>query len=88
MAVKNDTFWSKICSGFEESGGTPPLRIPRGTNPGDVYQIFNNTHKYKKNYLVFLLPILAFNWPEPQGEREGGCSRCQVMGMINGIFWV
>ena len=36
MGVKNDTFWFEIWSGFEESGGTPPLRIPRGTSPGDV----------------------------------------------------
>ena len=40
MGVKNDTFWSKIWSGFEESGGTPPLRIPRGNNPRDVYTIW------------------------------------------------
>ena len=53
MGVKNDTFWSKICSGFEESGGTPPLRIPGGTNPGDVNQIFNNTHKYKKKTIWY-----------------------------------
>ena len=49
MGVKNDTFWFEIWSGFEESGGTPPVRILRGTNPGDVYQIFNNTHKHKKH---------------------------------------
>ena len=37
MVVKNDTFWHT------------PLRIPRGTNPRDVYQIFNNTDNYKKH---------------------------------------
>ena len=30
----NDIFWSEIGSGFGESGGTPPPRIPRNTPPG------------------------------------------------------
>ena len=29
--VEKHIFWSKIRSGFEELGGTPPPRIPRGT---------------------------------------------------------
>ena len=33
MGVENDIFWSEIGSGFEEPGGTPPLRIPRSTPP-------------------------------------------------------
>ena len=36
--VKNDIFWSEIGSGFGESAGTPPARIPqttpRGPRPG------------------------------------------------------
>ena len=31
--MENHIFWSKIGSGFEESGGTPPPRIPRSTPP-------------------------------------------------------
>ena len=32
--MKNDIFWSEIGSGFGESGGTPPPRIPYGTPRG------------------------------------------------------
>ena len=35
--VENDIFWASIGSGFEELGGTPPPRIPRG--PPRVSQI-------------------------------------------------
>ena len=28
MGVENYIFWSEIWSGFEETGGTPPPRIP------------------------------------------------------------
>ena len=48
MGVKNDTFWSKICSGFEDSGGTPPQEFPEVPTPGMYIRNFNNTHKYKK----------------------------------------
>ena len=35
--MENDIFWASIGSGFEELGGTPPPRIPRG--PPRVSQI-------------------------------------------------
>ena len=31
--VENYIFWSEIGSGFEETDGTPPPRIPRSTAP-------------------------------------------------------
>ena len=31
--VEKSFFWSEIGSGFEEQGGTPPLRIPRSNPP-------------------------------------------------------
>ena len=34
--VENDIFWSEIGSGFGETGGTPPPRIPRFYPPGNV----------------------------------------------------
>ena len=82
-------FGLKYGQDFNSRAATPPPRIPRSTSPSDVYQIFNNMYvNIKNSYLVFFLPILAFNQPESQGEREGACSGFQVMGMIDGIFWV
>ena len=38
MGVENGMFRSEIGSGFEDTGGTPPPRIPRSTPPGrDFY---------------------------------------------------
>ena len=34
MGVENGMFRSEIGSGFEDTGGTPPPRIPRSTPPG------------------------------------------------------
>jgi len=35
MGVGNGIFWSEIASGFEDTGGTPPQKIPRSTpSPG------------------------------------------------------
>ena len=36
MGVENGMFRSEIGSGFEDTGGTPPPRIPRSTPPGDL----------------------------------------------------
>ena len=33
MGVENGMFRSEIGSGFEDTGGTPPPRIPRSTPP-------------------------------------------------------
>ena len=33
MGVENDIFWSEKGSGFGETGGTPPLRIPKSKAP-------------------------------------------------------
>ena len=35
MGVENGMFRSEIGSGFEDTGGTPPPRIPRSTPPGE-----------------------------------------------------
>ena len=37
-------FWSEIGSGFEEPGGTPPPRIPRGTPPEVVWLALRAVH--------------------------------------------
>ena len=33
MGVENDIFWSEKGSGNGETGGTPPLRIPKSKAP-------------------------------------------------------
>ena len=46
--VENYLFWSEIGSGFEERGGTLPLRIPRSTPPGGFH---------KQKFLEFRNPL-------------------------------
>ena len=39
MGVENGMFRSEIGSGFEDTGGTPPPRIPRSTPPGIFFHV-------------------------------------------------
>jgi len=40
----NGTFWSEIGSGFGDTGGTPPPKIPRSTPPGALN---NPAHEHR-----------------------------------------
>ena len=48
--MENYIFWSVIGSGFGESGGTPPPRIPRSNPPGVAkYRLFSPATGFKVN---------------------------------------
>ena len=57
MGVENYIFWSEIGSGFEESGGTPPPRIPRSTFPPPGRKVFS---EIELRLLQLILVVLNF----------------------------
>ena len=83
--MNNDIFWSKIGSGFGETSGTPPPRIPRNS-PGNspLYPLLGNPFP-DCMCLCSLAKVLLMNDPHGMASVDLSRDRCHIYFTF--VFW-